>query len=77
MFVVGVGIGGIFMGIVKFLKEKNFFLKVVIVESEGLILNGGKFGFYLIEGIGMEFIFDYMDWFYFNVIYIVEDVYVF
>lgn len=73
IFVVGVGSGGIFMGMVKFLKEKNKEIKVVIVEFEGLIINGRQLGFYKIEGIGMELLFDFMDLFYFDYIYIIFD----
>lgn len=77
MFVVGVGLGGIFVGIVFFLKEKNLVVKIVIVELEGFILNGGELYVYKIEGIGMEFIFDYMNESYFDEIYIVIDENVF
>ncbi|MDT0146714.1 MULTISPECIES: PLP-dependent cysteine synthase family protein [Priestia] len=77
VFVAGAGTGGTFMGTAKFLKEKNPSLKTVIVEPEGSILNGGKFGPHLTEGIGMEFIPDYMERSYFNAIHTVEDVYAF
>jgi len=77
VFVAGAGTGGTFMGTAKFLKEKNPSLKAVIVEPEGSILNGGKSGPHLTEGIGMEFIPDYMDRSYFNAIHTVEDVYAF
>ena len=77
VFVAGAGTGGTFMGTAKFLKEKNPSLKTVIVEPEGSILNGGKSGPHLTEGIGMEFIPDYMERSYFNTIHTVEDVYAF
>ncbi|NHH92166.1 O-acetylserine dependent cystathionine beta-synthase [Bacillus sp. MB95] len=77
VFVAGAGTGGTFMGTAKFLKEKNPSLKTVIVEPEGSILNGGKCGPHLTEGIGMEFIPDYMERSYFNAIHTVEDVYAF
>ncbi|GAB1771396.1 PLP-dependent cysteine synthase family protein [Priestia megaterium] len=77
VFVAGAGTGGTFMGTAKFLKEKNPSLKTVIVEPEGSILNGGKSGPHLTEGIGMEFIPDYMERSYFNAIHTVEDVYAF
>ncbi|MFP7733216.1 PLP-dependent cysteine synthase family protein [Priestia aryabhattai] len=77
VFVAGAGTGGTFMGTAKFLKEKNPSLKTVIVEPEGSILNGGKSGPHLTEGIGMEFIPGYMEHSYFNAIHTVEDVYAF
>ncbi|AWD64387.1 MULTISPECIES: PLP-dependent cysteine synthase family protein [Priestia] len=77
VFVAGAGTGGTFMGTAKFLKKKNPSLKTVIVEPEGSILNGGKSGPHLTEGIGMEFIPDYMERSYFNAIHTVEDVYAF
>lgn len=73
IFVVGVGIGGMFMGIVFYLKEKNIDIKIVIVELEGFILNGGKVGLYEIEGIGLEFIFLFLKIFYFDEIYMIFD----
>ncbi|KJL04785.1 PLP-dependent cysteine synthase family protein [Priestia aryabhattai] len=77
VFVAGAGTGGTFMGTAQFLKEKNPSLKTVIVEPEGSILNGGKSGPHLTEGIGMEFIPDYMERSYFNAIHTVKDVYAF
>ncbi|MHC0035825.1 PLP-dependent cysteine synthase family protein [Pseudoneobacillus sp. C159] len=74
IFVAGAGTGGTFMGTAKFLKEKNPKVKTVIVEPEGSILNGGESGPHKTEGIGMEFLPDYMDRSYFNAIHTVSDV---
>ena len=49
------------MGTARFLKEKNPNIKTVIVEPEGSILNGGEPGPHKTEGIGMEFLPEYMD----------------
>lgn len=73
IFVAGAGTGGTFMGTAQFLKEKNPSLKTVIVEPEGSILNGGQSGPHKTEGIGMEFLPDYMDPSYFNAIHTVMD----
>lgn len=73
VFVAGVGTGGTFMGTARYLKEKNPNIKTVIVEPEGSILNGGKAGSHKTEGIGMEFLPEYMDTAYFNAIHTVSD----
>jgi cystathionine beta-synthase (O-acetyl-L-serine) len=74
IFVSGAGTGGTFMGTARYLKEKNPDVKTVIVEPEGSILNGGESGPHKTEGIGMEFLPDYMDPSYFNSIHTVTDV---
>ncbi|ANX13012.1 cysteine synthase [Fictibacillus arsenicus] len=74
IFVAGAGTGGTFMGTARYLKEKNPDVKTVIVEPEGSILNGGESGPHKTEGIGMEFLPDYMDPSYFNSIHTVTDV---
>jgi cystathionine beta-synthase (O-acetyl-L-serine) len=74
VFVAGAGTGGTFMGTARYLKEKNKNVKTVIVEPEGSILNGGESGPHKTEGIGMEFLPDYMDASYFNSIHTVMDV---
>lgn len=61
------------MGTSRFLKEKNPNIKTVIVEPEGSILNGGAPGPHKTEGIGMEFLPEYMDPAYFDQIYTVSD----
>ncbi|ANB61287.1 PLP-dependent cysteine synthase family protein [Anoxybacteroides amylolyticum] len=73
VFVAGAGSGGTFMGTAQFLKEKNSEIKTVIVEPEGSILNGGEPGPHKTEGIGMEFLPDYMDRSYFDAIHTVLD----
>ncbi|NSL51959.1 PLP-dependent cysteine synthase family protein [Calidifontibacillus erzurumensis] len=73
VFVAGAGTGGTFMGTARYLKEKNPSIKTVIVEPEGSILNGGDAGPHRTEGIGMEFLPDYMDRSYFNTIHTISD----
>ncbi|WP_027407891.1 PLP-dependent cysteine synthase family protein [Anoxybacteroides tepidamans] len=73
VFVAGAGTGGTFMGTAQFLKEKKASIKTVIVEPEGSILNGGEPGPHKTEGIGMEFLPDYMDTSYFDAIHTVLD----
>lgn len=73
VFVAGAGTGGTFMGTARYLKEKNPHVKTVIVEPEGSILNGGESGPHKTEGIGMEFLPDYMDVSYFSSIHTVTD----
>jgi cysteine synthase A len=55
-FVAGVGSGGTFSGIARFLKEKNPAVINVAVETEGSILQGGTPGKHRVEGIGVSFI---------------------
>lgn len=73
IFVAGAGSGGTFMGVARYLKEKNPQIKTVIVEPEGSILNGGEVGPHKTEGIGMEFIPEYMDTSYFDAIHTIKD----
>ncbi|WP_170008319.1 PLP-dependent cysteine synthase family protein [Bacillus fonticola] len=72
-FVAGAGTGGTFMGTAQYLKEQNPSVRTVIVEPEGSILNGGPAGSHDTEGIGMEFLPDYMDTTYFNGIHTIPD----
>ncbi|HYK72266.1 MAG TPA: cysteine synthase family protein, partial [Pseudoneobacillus sp.] len=74
IFVAGAGTGGTFMGTAKYLKEKNPNVRTVIVEPEGSILNGGESGPHKTEGIGMEFLPEYMDKSFFDAIHTVTDV---
>src|SRR5690606_27645158 len=73
IFVAGAGSGGTFMGTSRYLKSQNADIKTVIVEPEGSILNGGESGPHLTEGIGMEFLPDYMDTSLFEAIHTITD----
>ena len=55
-FIGGVGTGGTFSGIARFLKEKNPRVLTVAVETEGSILQGGPPGPHKVEGIGVHFV---------------------
>jgi cysteine synthase A len=55
-FVAGVGTGGTFSGVARFLKEKNPAVVTVAVETEGSILQGGAPGKHRVEGIGVHFV---------------------
>jgi len=55
-FVAGVGTGGTFSGVARFLKERNPAVVNVAVETEGSILQGGAPGKHKVEGIGVSFI---------------------
>jgi cysteine synthase A len=55
-FVAGVGTGGTFSGIARFLKEQNPHVLTVAVETQGSILQGGPPGPHKVEGIGVSFI---------------------
>ncbi len=73
VFVSGGGTGGTFAGTARYLKEQNDFIKTVIVEPEGSILNGGKSGPHRTEGIGMEFLPSYMEPDHFDAIHTISD----
>ena len=55
-FVAGVGTGGTFSGIARFLKEQNPHIHCVAVETQGSILQGGEPGPHKVEGIGVSFV---------------------
>ncbi len=55
-FVAGVGTGGTFSGVARFLKEQNPGVLTVAVETQGSILQGGEPGKHRVEGIGVSFI---------------------
>jgi cysteine synthase A len=55
-FVAGVGTGGTFSGIARFLKEQNPQTLTVAVETQGSILQGGTPGPHKVEGIGVSFV---------------------
>ncbi|TFD92917.1 PLP-dependent cysteine synthase family protein [Jeotgalibacillus sp. R-1-5s-1] len=73
IFVAGAGTGGTFMGNARYLKDQNPDIKTVIVEPEGSTINGGEAGPHRTEGIGMEFLPDYMDRAYFDAVHTVYD----
>jgi len=73
IFIAGAGSGGTFTGTARYLKEKNPQIKTVIVEPEGSILNGGEPGPHRTEGVGLEFIPDFMDQGLFDKIYTITD----
>lgn len=73
IFIAGAGSGGTFTGTARYLKEKNPEVKTIIVEPEGSILNGGDAGPHKTEGIGMEFIPEFMDQSLFDKIYTITD----
>lgn len=52
----GVGTGGTFSGVARFLKEKNPRILTVAVETQGSILQGGQPGPHKVEGIGVSFV---------------------
>jgi O-acetylserine dependent cystathionine beta-synthase len=62
-FVTGVGSGGTFTGISRFLKEKNPQIKTYMVEPQGSILGGGEAGphWKCCEGIGSDFFPEILD----------------
>lgn len=55
-FVAGIGSGGTFAGVAQYLLEHQENIRIVGVEPEGSILNGGPAHGHEIEGIGVEFI---------------------
>src|SRR5699024_9207355 len=73
VFLTGAGMGGTYMGTARYLKDQNAQTKTVIVEPEGSIIAGGEPGLHRTEGIGMEFLPDYMDRSYFDDIYTIDD----
>lgn len=54
--VIGVGTGGTFTGVARFIKEKLPQAHCVAVETEGSVLGGGPKGPHKVEGIGSSFI---------------------
>jgi cysteine synthase A len=54
--VIGVGTGGTFTGVARFMKEKLPQVYCAAVETEGSVLGGGPKGPHKVEGIGSSFI---------------------
>lgn len=54
--VIGVGTGGTFTGVARYMKEKLGKVHCVAVETEGSVLGGGPKGPHKVEGIGSSFI---------------------
>src|SRR6516225_441180 len=54
--VIGVGTGGTFTGIARFMKERLPRCRCVAVETQGSVLGGGPPGPHKVEGIGSSFI---------------------
>ena len=54
--VLGVGTGGTFTGVARFLKERLPRVLAVAVETQGSVLGGGPPGEHKVEGIGSSFI---------------------
>lgn len=54
--VIGVGTGGTFSGVARFLKERLPRVLTVAVETQGSVLAGGPPGEHKVEGIGVSFI---------------------
>ncbi len=55
-FVSGVGTGGTFSGVARFLKEQRPEIYTVAVETQGSVLQGGEAGPHKVEGIGVSFV---------------------
>lgn len=54
--VIGVGTGGTFTGVARYMKERLPRVRCVAVETEGSVLGGGPAGQHKVEGIGASFI---------------------
>ncbi|MCI0350068.1 MAG: cysteine synthase A [Acidobacteriales bacterium] len=54
--VIGIGTGGTFSGVARFMKERNPHVLTVAVETQGSVLAGGPPGEHKVEGIGVSFI---------------------
>ncbi len=54
--VIGVGTGGTFTGVARYMKERLPGVRCVAVETQGSVLGGGPAGEHKVEGIGASFI---------------------
>lgn len=73
VFIAGAGSSGTYMGVARYLKEKNPNIKTVIVEPQGSIIAGGESGSHKTEGIGMEFFPPFFDRSLIDKIYTISD----
>ncbi|ALV22012.1 MULTISPECIES: PLP-dependent cysteine synthase family protein [Carnobacterium] len=73
VFIAGAGSGGTFSGTARYLKEHYSETVACVVEPEGSILGGGQAHSHKTEGIGMEFIPDFMDQKLIDKIYTISD----
>jgi len=69
VLIAGVGSGGTFTGVARYLKEQDSFIKAIAVEPENSVLKGGTPGGHRTEGIGVEFIPETLD------MNLVDDIY--
>jgi len=53
---IGIGTGGTFSGVARFMKQKNPGIHTVAVETQGSVLQGGAPGQHKVEGIGVSFV---------------------
>jgi cysteine synthase A len=54
--VIGVGTGGTFSGVARYMKQRLKNIRCIAVETEGSVLGGGPKGDHKVEGIGASFI---------------------
>ncbi|MCG8457075.1 MAG: cysteine synthase A [Holophagales bacterium] len=59
--VIGVGSGGTFTGVARYLKEMDPAIRCVAVETNGSVLQGGQPGPHEVEGIGVSFLPEVLD----------------
>lgn len=59
--VIGVGSGGTFTGVARYLRRQNPNIRCVAVETNGSVLQGGEPGPHEVEGIGVSFIPEVLD----------------
>ena len=71
--VVGAGSGGTFSGLSRYFKEQSKNIRMAVVEPVGSIIGGGKPGPHETEGIGMEFIPDFMKNEVMDAVYTISD----
>ncbi|WP_313510069.1 cysteine synthase family protein [Enterococcus sp.] len=72
-FVAGVGSGGTFAGVSAYLLKQKANIRLIAVEPEGSILNGGPAHGHEIEGIGVEFVPRFFDQLSFDTVDTISD----